>query len=58
MLRRQRLLEVLSRQSSDVCGSTGGAGSTGRGGVLRRVVVLGLLEWTESAGRAESAKVA
>ena len=47
LLRRQRLLEGLARQSSEVCGSAGGAGNTGRGRVLRRVVELvglGLLE--------------
>ena len=40
-------MEGLARQSSEVCGSAGGAGSTGRGGVLRHMVVLvglGLLE--------------
>ena len=31
LLRRQRLLEGLARQSSEVCGSAGRAGSTGRG---------------------------
>ena len=46
----RRLLEGLERQNSEVCGSAGGGGSTGRGGVLRRVVELGLLEETETAG--------
>ena len=47
LLRRQRLLEGLERQNSEVCGSAGGAGNTGRGGVLRHVVEL---EETETAG--------
>ena len=44
------MLEGLERQNSEVCGSAGGAGSTGRSGVLRHVVELGLLEETETAG--------
>ena len=50
LLRRQRLLEGLARQSSEVCGSAGGAGSTGRGRVLKHVVVLVGLGVLEGAG--------